>query len=102
MIENWDKAFAEVIKSEGGYVNHPRDPGGPTNLGITQATLSRWLGRHASVADVRALTRDKVKPIYKRNFWDVVKGDELPGGVDFAVYDFAVNSGPSRAARYLQ
>lgn len=102
MRENWDKAFAEVIRFEGGYVNHPKDPGGPTNLGITQATLSRWLGRKASIADVKALTKDKVKPIYKRNFWDLMRGDELPGGVDFAVYDFAVNSGPSRAARYLQ
>jgi lysozyme family protein len=102
MKENWDRAFAEVIKYEGGYVNHPQDPGGPTNLGITQATLSRWLRRRASVADVKALTREKVKPIYKQNFWDVIKGDDLPGGVDFATYDFAVNSGPSRAARYLQ
>jgi lysozyme family protein len=102
MRENWDKAFDEVIKYEGGYVNNPRDPGGPTNLGITQATLSRWLGRAATVAEVKALTREKVKPIYKRYFWDVIKGDALPGGVDFATYDFAVNSGPSRAARYLQ
>jgi lysozyme family protein len=100
--ENWDKAFAEVIKSEGGYVNHPRDPGGPTNLGITQATLSQYLGRHASIQDVKNLTKEKVKPIYKRRFWDAIRGDELPGGVDYAVYDFAVNSGVSRAARYLQ
>jgi lysozyme family protein len=78
MKENWDRAFAEVIKYEGGYVNHPQDPGGPTNLGITQATLSRWLRRRASVADVKALTREKVKPIYKQNFWDVIKGDDLP------------------------
>lgn len=102
MRENWDKAFAEVIKSEGGYVNHPKDPGGPTNLGITQATLGQHLGRRATIAEVKALTKERVKPIYKRRFWDAIAGDQLPGGVDFATYDFAVNSGVSRAARYLQ
>jgi lysozyme family protein len=102
MKENWDKAFRQVIAFEGGYVNHPKDPGGPTNLGITQATLSAYLRRPASVQDVRSLTKDAVRPIYKKRFWDALKCDELPGGVDLAVYDFAVNSGPNRAARYLQ
>jgi lysozyme family protein len=99
---NWDKAFKQVIVYEGGYVNHPKDPGGPTNLGITQQTLSSYLGRKASIADVKALTKAKVQPIYKKRFWDVLRCDELPGGVDLAVYDFGVNSGTSRAARYLQ
>jgi lysozyme family protein len=102
MRSNWDKAFRQVIVYEGGYVNHPKDPGGPTNLGITQATLSRYLGRNATIKDVRALTRAAVQPIYKRFFWDVLRCDDLPGGVDLAVYDFGVNSGTSRAARYLQ
>lgn len=102
MRENWEKSFAETIKHEGGYVDHPKDPGGATNLGITIGTLSNWLGREATKAEVKALTIDKVKPIYRKNYWDVVKGDDLPSGVDFAVYDFAVNSGPSRAAIYLQ
>jgi lysozyme family protein len=102
MKQNWDKAFNQVIVYEGGYVNHPQDPGGPTNLGITQATLSRYLGRAASIQDVKTLTKEGVKPIYKKFFWDVLRCDDLPGGVDLAVYDFGVNSGPSRAARYLQ
>jgi lysozyme family protein len=102
MRENWDKAFRQVIAYEGGYVNHPKDPGGPTNLGITQATLSTYLRRPASVQDVRNLTKDAVKPIYKKRFWDALMCDQLPGGVDLAVYDFGVNSGTSRAARYLQ
>jgi lysozyme family protein len=102
MRENWDKAFDQVIIYEGGYVNHPKDPGGPTNLGITQSTLSSYLGRRASVQEVRALTKAAVKPIYKKRFWDVLRCDDLPGGVDLAVYDFGVNSGTSRAARYLQ
>jgi lysozyme family protein len=102
MKSNWDKAFRQVIVYEGGYVNHPKDPGGPTNLGITQKTLSSYLGRHASIQDVRNLTKAAVQPIYKKRFWDVLRCDDLPGGVDLAVYDFGVNSGTSRAARYLQ
>src|SRR5215213_513348 len=102
MKQNWDKAFKQVIAYEGGYVNHPKDPGGPTNLGITRATLSRYLGRNATIKDVRALTKSAVQPIYKKYFWDVLRCDDLPGGVDLAVYDFGVNSGTSRAARYLQ
>jgi lysozyme family protein len=102
MKANWDKAFRQVIVYEGGYVNHPKDPGGPTNLGITQATLSRYLGRNATIADVRALTKASVQPIYKKFFWDALRCDDLPGGVDLAVYDFGVNSGTCRAARYLQ
>jgi lysozyme family protein len=102
MRANWDQAFRQVIVYEGGYVNHPKDPGGPTNLGITQATLSRYLGRNATIKDVRALTKAAVQPIYKKFFWDVLRCDELPGGVDLAVYDFGVNSGTARAARYLQ
>lgn len=100
--DNFEKAFAETIKHEGGYVDHPRDPGGATNLGITIGTLSNWLGRRASKAEVKSLTIDKVKPIYRANYWNAVKGDDLPSGVDYAVYDFAVNSGPARAAIYLQ
>jgi lysozyme family protein len=84
MRENWDKAFDQVIIYEGGYVNHPKDPGGPTNLGITQSTLSSYLGRRASVQEVRALTKAAVKPIYKKRFWDVLRCDDLPGGVDLA------------------
>jgi hypothetical protein len=72
MNENWDKAFRQVIAYEGGFVNHPKDPGGPTNLGITQATLGRYLGREATLDEVRALTREAAKPIYKRFFWDVL------------------------------
>lgn len=102
MNGNWEKSFAATIKHEGGYVDHPSDPGGATNLGITIGTLSNWLGRPASKAEVKSLTVDKVKPIYKKNYWDRVKGDDLPSGVDYAVYDFAVNSGVSRSSIYLQ
>lgn len=102
MRENFERSFAATIKHEGGYVDHPHDPGGATNLGITIGTLSGWLGRKATKAEVKGLTVDKVKPIYRRNYWDKVRADDLPSGVDFATYDFAVNSGPARAAIYLQ
>lgn len=99
---NFEKALSKVLVHEGGYVNDPHDPGGPTNLGVTQKTLSAWLGHPASIADVRALTPVSVAPIYKKNYWDKVSGDDLPSGVDYAVFDYAVNSGVSRAAKALQ
>lgn len=102
MKENFDKAFALTLAHEGGYVDHPDDPGGATNLGITIGTLSKWLGRPATKKEVRALTPETVKPIYKAKYWDKIKGDQLPAGLDYAVYDFAVNSGPIRAAMALQ
>ena len=99
---NFARAFALTLKHEGGYVDHPSDPGGATNLGVTIGTLSLWLGRPASKSEVRALTRDTVAPIYRKNYWDRIRGDELPAGIDYAVYDFAVNSGPKRGAQALQ
>lgn len=95
-------ALAEVLKHEGGYVDHPKDPGGATNRGVTLATLSAWLGRPATKAEVKALTVEAVTPIYRKNYWDVVRGDDLPPGVALMVFDLAVNSGPDRAARFLQ
>lgn len=99
---NYARAFALTLKHEGGYVDNAADPGGATNLGVTIGTLSTWLGRRATKAEVRALTKDSVAPIYRRFFWDVIRGDDLPAGVDYAVYDFGVNSGPRRGAQALQ
>jgi lysozyme family protein len=99
---NFAQCFALVLKHEGGYVDLAADPGGATNLGVTIGTLSAWLGRQATKAEVRALTPDAVKPLYKANYWDKVRGDDLPAGIDLTVFDFAVNSGPSRAAAALQ
>ncbi|MFC3704456.1 glycoside hydrolase family 108 protein [Devosia honganensis] len=99
---NFAHALGEVLKHEGGYVDHPSDPGGATNLGVTIGTLSGWLGRKATKAEVKALTVKDVTPIYRKNYWSRVRGDDLPAGLDLAVFDFAVNSGPDRAARALQ
>jgi lysozyme family protein len=102
MKENWDECFAMVIKSEGGFVNNPHDPGGMTNLGVTRSAWQGYLNRDVTETEMRALTPDIVKPFYKAFYWDRIKGDSLPNGVDYAAYDLAVNSGPHKAAQYLQ
>lgn len=102
MNENWDSCFAMVIKSEGGFVNNPKDPGGMTNLGVTRTAWQGYLNRDVTEAEMRALTPEMVKPFYKALYWDRIKGDMLPPGVDYAAYDLAVNSGPHKAAQYLQ
>lgn len=103
MRANFDKALAAVLVHEGGYVNHPRDPGGATNKGVTQAVYDDWRDdKELSRASVKDITPAEVMAIYKLLYWDRVKGDELPAGVDYCVFDFAVNSGVNRAARYLQ
>lgn len=102
MTDRFDICLPRVLVHEAGYVNHPRDPGGPTNLGITQATLSHWLGHPASVADVQALTPATVAPIYRANYWRAAGCDALPVGVDYVVFDAAVLSGIQRAVKTLQ
>lgn len=102
MKQNFDEFFDRMIAHEAGYVNHPADKGGPTNLGVTIATLSGWIGRKATIADVKALTKEKVRPLYKKQYWDAVRGDDLPNGVDYFTADYAVNSGPGRAIKELQ
>jgi len=102
MKENWDKSFNMVLVHEGGYVNDPRDPGGRTNMGVTQRAWESYLNRSVTEAEIRGLTREVIKPFYKAMYWDKLKGDQLPAGVDYAAYDLAVNSGVGRAAKYLQ
>jgi lysozyme family protein len=99
---SFESAVALVLQHEGGFVNHPRDPGGATNFGITRETLSRSRGRPASVEDVRRLTREEAASIYRSLYWRTVRADELPLGLDLAVFDLAVNSGPKRAVTMLQ
>ena len=98
MQSNWDKCLQAILHHEGGYVNHPKDPGGETNLGVTKRVYEEWGG----TKDMKQLTFEDVAPIYKKNYWDKVQGDALPGGLDLCVFDFGVNAGPGRAAKYLQ
>ena len=102
MISNFETALAHVLQSEGGYVNNPKDPGGMTNLGCTKAVWEEFVGHPVSEADMRGLTPADVAPLYKRKYWDKVSGDLLPSGLDYAVFDAAINSGPGRAAKWLQ
>jgi lysozyme family protein len=99
---NWQKSFEMMLVSEGGYVNHPSDPGGMTNLGVTKRVWEEWVGRESNEKEMRSLTPEMVAPLYKRKFWDACKCDELPTGVDYLVFDFAVNAGPGRSAKILQ
>jgi lysozyme family protein len=91
-----------IFKFEGGYVNHPKDPGGATNMGITYKTLSAYRGYPVTNQDVKDLTKEEAREIYRRNYWGVVKGDTIPYGLDLVVMDGAVNSGPVRGVKWLQ
>lgn len=99
---SYDAALARVLAHEGGYSNHPDDPGGPTNFGITIADYRRYVKPNASAADVKAMPIEDAKAIYRSKYWDALRCDELPAGVDFAVFDYGVNSGIGRAAKVLQ
>jgi lysozyme family protein len=98
----FERCIAIVLRHEGGFVADPRDPGGATNMGITRATLADWRGGEVTVDDVRALTETEAREIYLALYWNPVRGDDLPHGVDLAVLDFAVHAGVRRAARTLQ
>lgn len=100
--ENFSKTLEHLLRSEGGYSDHPQDPGGRTNLGVTQDVWEDWIDRAVSEAEMKALTPAKVAPLYREMYWDRIKGDKLPSGVDYCVFDAAVNSGASRAAKWLQ
>jgi lysozyme family protein len=102
MKENFNKALELVLKHEGGYVDHPQDPGGATNYGITKKVYETYLGRSCTKDEVKEMPLDAVGEIYKRKYWDKIRGDDLPSGLDWCVFDFAVNAGVSRAARTLQ
>lgn len=107
MKNNFKKSFELVIVHEGGYVDHPKDPGGATKYGLTigvMKSLGMDIDKDGDVDkdDVKALTYEDVAPVYKKMYWDKVKGDDLPSGLDWAVFDMAINSGPSRAAKLLQ
>lgn len=102
-LSAFDRWLPEILKHEGGFVNHPKDPGGATNKGVIQRTYDSWRDRKRQPRQsVRSITDAEVAAIYRRDYWDAVKADDLPVGVAYAVFDLAVNSGVKRAARYLQ
>ena len=109
MKSNWEQCFSLILKNEGGFQDDPHDPGnrmpdgraGCTNFGVIQANWEDFVGHQVTHDDMRALTINDVNPFYRKRYWDIVKGDDLPMGVDYAVFDFEINSG-NRAAKTLQ
>jgi len=102
MLSNFDHSFELLLKSEGGYSANKNDPGGTTNLGVTQAVWSNWVGHIASDKEMRNLIPPMVKPLYKKKYWDACNCDSLPIGIDYLVFDFAVNAGVGRSCKTFQ
>jgi len=100
--KNYDHCLEMLLEHEGGFVNHPDDPGGITNLGVTKKVYEGWVDREVTEQEMRDLTKEDVAPIYKSNYWDRCKCNSLESGLDFTIFDWAVNSGPGRAAKALQ
>jgi lysozyme family protein len=99
---NFKNSLEHVLVHEGGWSDHPRDPGGATMKGVTLKTYRRYFGKEKSKEDLRNISDEELEQIYRTGYWDKCHCDELPTGVDYAVFDAAVNSGPSRSAKWLQ
>jgi lysozyme family protein len=102
MINNFEFSLAQVLKSEGGYVNNPKDPGGETMMGVTKAAWSTWLKRTILPGEMAQLTHADIIPFYKALYWDKAYCNQLPTGVDYMAFDAAVNMGVGQSIRLLQ
>ena len=102
MQGNFNKSLEMLLAHEGGFSNHSQDPGGMTNLGVTAKVWEEWVGHPVDEKQMRALTSKDVAPLYKRKYWDACRADDLISGLDYAVFDVAVNSGVGRAIKLLQ
>jgi len=110
MISNWKLAFEQMLKSEAGFQDDERDDGnklpdgrkGSTMLGVTQFNWEQHVGHQVTHDDMRKLTAADVEPLYKKKYWDVVRADELPSGIDYMVFDMGVNAGPGRSIKLMQ
>jgi lysozyme family protein len=102
MKENFEKSLELVLQHEGGYTNHPSDPGGRTNLGVTQRVWENYVGHKVDETEMRSLTKELVAPLYRKEYWDAVHGDQLPCGADYLAFDFAVNAGAFRSIKTIQ
>ena len=102
MKSNFQQSIDAMLVSEGGFSNNFKDPGGMTNLGVTKTVWEGWTGHDATEQTMRNLSTADVTPLYKKKYWDAVQGDALPSGVDYCVFDTAVNSGAGRSIKLLQ
>jgi lysozyme family protein len=103
VASSWPASIAEVLASEGGWSDHPRDPGGATMMGITLAVFRVWRGNHQlGRRELRKITEEEVKAIYRDLYWNAVQADYLIAGIDHVVFDMAVNAGVRRSSLQLQ
>lgn len=100
--DNFKNCLAIVLEHEGGYVDHPSDPGGATNMGITRQTYEDWMSKVVTKEVIQNLTEKDVTPIYKKNYWNAVLANDIPKGLDLCVFDMCVNAGRHRATKILQ
>ena len=101
-MDNFKESLKMVLVHEGGYGDHPKDPGGATNKGVTIAVFRRFFGKDKTKDDLRNITDEEISLVYRKGYWDKCKCDKLPTGVDYVVFDAAVNSGVSRSSKWLQ
>ncbi len=102
MIDNFNSSLSLVLVHEGGFSDHPQDPGGATMKGVTLETFQRFFGADQTVAALKNITQEQLSLVYRSGYWNKCKGDQLPAGLDYSVFDAAVNSGPGSAGRFLQ
>lgn len=102
MKENFKDSLSHVLVHEGGWADHPKDPGGATMKGVILKVYREHFGAGKTKDDLRNISNDELEQIYRSGYWNKCKCDELPSGVDYAVFDSAVNSGPGRGAMWLQ
>lgn len=101
-MTRFEDCLQHVLQHEGGFVNHPADPGGATNLGCTKSTWESWTGHPCTIDDIRNLRISDVAPLYEEKYWNKARCGDLPAGIDYCVFDTAINSGPGRAVKFLQ
>lgn len=99
---SYDESLRRLLISEGGYSDHPSDPGGPTKFGITLTVYRQYVKPDATAADIKTMKAEEAEAIYRARYWDAQRCDELPAGVDYALFDYGVNSGNGRAKKVLQ
>jgi lysozyme family protein len=103
MSDNFAPSLTHVLASEGGFVDNPHDPGGATDEGVTQHQYDLWrTAKHLPTRSVRFIDPNEVEAIYRGSYWNAVRGDDLPSGVDYCVFDWSVLGGPHRAIEHLQ
>ena len=102
MTDRFAECLPHILHHEGGWADHPKDPGGATMKGITLGVFREWTGKQSTKAELRAISDETVAAIYRKGYWFPAHCDKLPAGVDLIVFDLAVNSGPGRARKFLQ